>query len=176
MKTDKNGNQDCKNVINCLNCVCCHNSTECNNSTLCNNNTLCNNSTLCDNSTLCNNSTGCDNSTMCNNSTLCHNSTKCDNSTWCRNSTKCDNSAYLLFCNGLVLEKYRIFNKKVTPKEWDRTWVMVCGFLGLTHPNQLTKEQIVWLKKNVKQFDAKVLKKVVDNSILPDKPKEAGLK
>jgi len=40
------------------------------------------------------------------------------------------------------------------------------------HPKNLTKQDIDWLKKNIKQFDVKVLKQVIDKSELPDKPKQ----
>ena len=40
------------------------------------------------------------------------------------------------------------------------------------HPQDLTKEDIDWLKKNIKQFDKKVLDKIMKDDIKPDKPKE----
>lgn len=39
------------------------------------------------------------------------------------------------------------------------------------HPKQLSKQDIAWLKKNVKQFDKKVLDKIIKDSILPNHPK-----
>jgi len=120
----------------------------------------------CENVVNCRNCTRCNNSTGCNNSTRCYNSTGCDNSTWC------NNSAYCLFCDGLVLEKYCVFNKQVTKKEFDAVRQRVFDKLGWTHPKQLTPQDISWLKKNVKQFNKKVLDAVIANSILPDKPKK----
>ena len=108
----------------------------------------------------------------CENVVNCRNCTECNNSTWCDNSTRCDNSAYCLFCNELVLEKYHVFNKRVTPEEYHAIREKVFYKLGWTHPKRLTKEDIAWLAKNVKQFNKKVLDAVVANSILPDQPKK----
>lgn len=47
----------------------------------------------------------------------CKGCIKCHNSTWCDNSTGCDNSTYCLYCNGLVLEKFCVFNKPVKTKD-----------------------------------------------------------
>ena len=68
-----------------------------------------------------------------------------------------------------------VFNKSVkTKEEFEKIRDKIGGQLGYyKHPKQLTKQDISWLKKNVKQFDQKVLDKVIENSILPDNPKEA---
>jgi hypothetical protein len=149
-KEDANGNIDCENVVDCRNCV------------------ECNNSTSCDNSTWCDNSMSCNNSTRCNNSTWCNNSTSCDNSTWC------DNSAYCLYCCDLTLEKFMVFNQSVgSKKEFIKILEKYHDGVGYyTHPKQLTKENIAWMKKNIKQFDQKVLDKIIKESILPEKPKD----
>ena len=147
MVKDENGNVDCGGLQHCSNCVKCNNSTR------------------------CNNSTGCSNSTQCDNSTGCDNSTQCNNSTWCDNSTWCNNSAFLLYCNGLVLEKYCVFNKQVTKKQFEEIKDKIrAGLPCYLHPRNLTKENIAWLKKNVKQFSQAVLNEVIANSVLPDKP------
>ena len=66
-----------------------------------------------------------------------------------------------------------IFNKQCTKKEYESILSKVRNQLGFyKHPKNLSKEDIAWLKKNVKQFDKKVLDKVIEDSILPDKPKE----
>jgi hypothetical protein len=39
------------------------------------------------------------------------------------------------------------------------------------HPKDLTQEDIKWLKKNIKQFDQKVLDKIMHDSIKSDNPK-----
>ena len=152
---DENGN------INCNGCQDVYNSTSCNNST------WCNNSTSCDNSTRCNNSTSCDNSTRCDNSTGCDNSTSCDN------STGCNNSAYLIYCCDLVLEKFMIFNKQLKDKnEFEEIRNKITLQLGYyKHPKQLSKEDKQWLQDNIKQYDGTVLNKIIEDSILPDKPK-----
>ena len=113
----------------------------------------------------------CDNSTRCDNSTGCNNSTRCNNSTGCNNSTRCDNCAYCLYCSNLALEKFMVFNKSVMNKEaYIKILDKVRNKLGYyKHPKNLTKEDIAWLKNNIKQFDRKVLDKIIENSILPDK-------
>jgi hypothetical protein len=104
----------------------------------------------------------------------CDGSTGCNSSIWCDSSTWCDNSAYCLYCHDLTLEKFMVFNKSVSDKE---EYLKILGkyrshFDHYKHPKQLTKEDISWLKKNVKQFDKKVLDKTIEDSILPDKPKK----
>jgi len=65
-----------------------------------------------------------------------------------------------------------IFNKPVKIEAYQKILDKVRNQLGYyKHPKNLTKEDIAWLKKNVKQFNQKVLDKVIVNSILPDKPK-----
>jgi len=68
-----------------------------------------------------------------------------------------------------------VFNKSVETKEaYLKILNKVREQLGYyKHPKNLTKEDIAWLKKNVKQFDKKVLDKIISDSILPDKSKEA---
>jgi len=115
----------------------------------------------------CRNCAGCDNSTWCDNSTRCDNSTGCNNSTWC------DNCAYCLYSAGLVLEKYMVFNKKVTEKEFENIQNKLSQHLPYyLHPKNLTKKHIAWLKKNTKQFDKIVLDKIIQKSQLPDKPRK----
>jgi hypothetical protein len=78
-----------------------------------------------------------------------------------------------MFCCDLVLEKFRIFNKKVTEKEYDRIKNKIHQHLGLwKHPKQLTVKDMGWLRKNIKQYDQKVMDKIIQDSILPEKPKE----
>jgi hypothetical protein len=73
----------------------------------------------------------------------------------------------------LVLEKFKVFNKQVTKKEYNEIKEKIISQLGYyKHPKQLTKEDIDWLRTNIRQFDRKVLKEIVENSVLPDKPKE----
>jgi arabinogalactan endo-1,4-beta-galactosidase len=63
-----------------------------------------------------------------------------------------------------------VFNKSVSDKEEYLKIVSKCysHFGYYKHPKQLTKEDIDWLKKNIKQFDKKVLDKIIEDSILPD--------
>lgn len=94
----------------------------------------------------------------------------------CHNSTRCNNCAFCLYCSDLVLEKFMVFNNPVkTRKKYDEIINKVRNQLGFyNHPKLLTKKDIDWLKRNVKQFNKKVLDKIIADSILPDKPKEAG--
>jgi hypothetical protein len=70
------------------------------------------------------------------------------------------------------LEKYRIFNKKVSKEVFEEVKNKVGkGLPYYLHPKSLTKENIAWLKKNVKQFDQKVLNRILERSVLPDNPK-----
>ena len=108
----------------------------------------------------------------CNGCKDCHNSTGCHNSTWCYNSTGCHNCAYCLYCDGLVLEKYHIFNKPISKEEYETIKNKIQSKLGYwKRPEQLTEKDKAWLKENVQQFDKKVLKAIIDKSITPDKPK-----
>jgi len=68
-----------------------------------------------------------------------------------------------------------VFNKKVKDKkEFLKIRDKITSQLGYyKHPKNLTKEDIDWLKKNIKQFDKEVLDEVIKNSVLSDKPKEA---
>jgi len=117
--------------------------------------------------------TTCVNSRLCFNSTGCDNSTGCADSAYCLNSTECTNCAFCLYCDGLVLKKYHIFNKPVKKKEYEKIREKILENLGhYLHPKNLTEKNIEWLKKNVKQFDQKVLDRIIANSILPDKPKK----
>ena len=143
MTKDNDGNMDCKGCEDCKNCV------------------------ECDNSTWCYNSMGCYNSARCNNST------GCDNSTWCDNSMGCDNCAYCFYCADLVLEKFMVFNKCVGDREsFLEIFNKIYDGLGFKHPKRLTKSDIAWLKKNIEQFDQKVLDRIIEESMLPDKPRE----
>jgi hypothetical protein len=67
-----------------------------------------------------------------------------------------------------------VFNKSVkTKKAFLEIRDKITSQLGYyIHPKNLTKENIAWLKKNIKQFNRKVLDKIIKDSILPDKPKE----
>jgi arabinogalactan endo-1,4-beta-galactosidase len=66
-----------------------------------------------------------------------------------------------------------VFNKSVKTKDnYDKIRNKIVSRLGYyKHPKNLTKEDIKWLKKNIKQFDKKVLDKIIQDSVLPDKPK-----
>ena len=67
-----------------------------------------------------------------------------------------------------------VFNKQVKDKKEFLKILNKCQeHLGCyKHPKQLTNQDINWLKKNVEQFDQKVLDKVIDGSMLLEKPKE----
>jgi hypothetical protein len=69
-----------------------------------------------------------------------------------------------------------VFNKPLqTKKAFDEIRDKIVSQFGYyKHPKNLTEQDIKWLKKNIKQFDAKVLKAVIDRSELPDKPKVVG--
>ena len=65
-----------------------------------------------------------------------------------------------------------IFNKQVTKYEFNRIKEKIQNNLGYwTRPEQLTKDQIKWLKDNIKQFNKEVLDKIIENSKTPDNPK-----
>ena len=148
---DKNG----------VNAVDCHNSTRCDNSTDCHNSAYCDNSAYCYNSVYCHNSTGC------------HNSTRCYNSAYCDNSAYCYNSAFLFFCHDLVLEKYRIFNKQVSKDRYREVKVKISLYLPFNfHPEKITEEQKQWLKQNIAEYDEEVMQKIIDDGILPVRPRE----
>ena len=68
-----------------------------------------------------------------------------------------------------------VFNKQLPSEEAYKTvQYKIQEHLGeYKHPQNLTKEDIAWLKKNIIQFDQKVLDEIITNSILPDKPREA---
>jgi hypothetical protein len=67
-----------------------------------------------------------------------------------------------------------VFNKPVkTKEEFIKIRDKCASHLGYyKHPKQLTKEEIKWLEKNIEQFDRKVLDKIIEDSVLPDKPKQ----
>jgi hypothetical protein len=72
-----------------------------------------------------------------------------------------------------VLEKFMVFNKQVSREQFEKILANVREHLPFyLHPKNLIEKDIAWLKKNVKQFDRKVLDKIIVNSILPDKPAE----
>jgi len=78
-----------------------------------------------------------------------------------------------MYCNDLVLEKFMIFNKQLTKEEYIRIKDKIQEQLGVfKHPKQLTEQDKYWLKDNIEQYDEEVLYKIIDNSVLPDKPKE----
>lgn len=103
----------------------------------------------------------------------CRGCINCHNSTFCNNSTSCHNSTYCIYCNDLVLEKFQIFNKQIKNKvEYLKIRNKIQFHLGFCkHPKDLTKKDINWLKKNIKQFDLKVLNEIIKKSIKSDKPK-----
>ena len=66
-----------------------------------------------------------------------------------------------------------IFNKQLTKEEYEKIRDKISEHLPYyLHPKNLTKENIEWLRKNVKQFDKKILDKIIEKSELPDKPKK----
>ena len=67
-----------------------------------------------------------------------------------------------------------VFNKPVkTKKAFQEIKDRITSQLGYyKHPKNLTKKDINWLKKNIKQFDKKILDKIMTDSVLPDKPKD----
>jgi hypothetical protein len=67
-----------------------------------------------------------------------------------------------------------VFNKSVKTKEnFMKIREKITLQLGYyKHPKDLTKEDIKWLKKNIKQFDLKVLNQIIKDSLKTDKPKE----
>jgi hypothetical protein len=70
-----------------------------------------------------------------------------------------------------VLEKYQVFNKQVTKGEYEKIKEKIQSHLPYyLHPKNLTKDDIAWLKKNIKQFDQKVLNRIIETSELPDNP------
>jgi len=72
-----------------------------------------------------------------------------------------------------MLEKFMVFNKSVKTREaYMKIKNKIQEQLGYyKHPKDLTEQDISWLKKNVKQFDQKVLDKIIEKSIKSDKPK-----
>ena len=68
-----------------------------------------------------------------------------------------------------------IFNKQVSKEEYDKIRDKIQNTLHYwVLPVNLSENDICWLKKNVKQFDQKVLADIINNSVLPYKPKEYG--
>jgi hypothetical protein len=66
-----------------------------------------------------------------------------------------------------------VFNKQVTKEQYEEIRDKIRnGLPYYLHPKNLSKENIAWLKKNVKQFDQKVLDRIIERSILPDKPRK----
>ena len=67
-----------------------------------------------------------------------------------------------------------VFNKSVKTKEnFIKIKDKIRNQLGYWKlPKDLTEKDKTWLKKNIKQFDEKVLNEIINNSIKPDKPKE----
>ena len=115
----------------------------------------------------CQNCIDCRNCADCIECIRCANSTLCDSSVDCLNSTECDNCADCLYCDGLVLKKYHIFNKPLKKKEYEKIREKILENLGhYLHPKNLTEKNIEWLKKNVKQFDQKVLDRIITTALL----------
>jgi hypothetical protein len=121
-----------------------------------------------------NNNQDCNGVQNCRGCIGCDNSTWCNNSTRCDNSTACDNSAYCIYCCDLVLKKFMIFNKSLkTKRAWKKVKDKIVSQFGYyKHPKDLTQQDINWLKENIKQFNQKVLDKIIQDSIKSDKPKE----
>jgi hypothetical protein len=67
-----------------------------------------------------------------------------------------------------------VFNKQIdSKKEYIKIRDKIQSQLGYyKHPKQLTEQDKTWLKDNIKQYDEKVLNEIIENSILPDKPKK----
>ena len=115
-----------------------------------------------------NNNQDCSGLQNCRGCIMCNNSTRCDN------STGCNNCAYCIYCSDLTLEKFAVFNKSLKDKKsfMEVRDKIVEQLRFYKHPKNLSEQDIDWLKKNVKQFDQKVLDNIMADSILPDKPKE----
>ena len=66
-----------------------------------------------------------------------------------------------------------VFNKPVKTKDaFNKIKEKIQNKLGYyKHPKDLTKEDIGWLKKNIKQFNQEVLDKIINDSIKSDKPR-----
>jgi hypothetical protein len=66
-----------------------------------------------------------------------------------------------------------IFNKSLKTKEtWSKVKNKIVSQLGYyKHPKDLSQQDIDWLKKNIKQFNQKVLDNIIQDSIKSDKPK-----
>jgi hypothetical protein len=66
-----------------------------------------------------------------------------------------------------------LFNKQLAKESWEEQTLKIRSKLGFyKHPLKLSEEDKNWLKENIIEYDEKVLKKIISNSILPDKPKE----
>ena len=67
-----------------------------------------------------------------------------------------------------------IFNKPLKTKEaYIKVKEKIQNQLeSYEHPKDLTEKDIRWLKENIKQFDKKVLDKIIKDSIKSDKPKQ----
>jgi len=63
-----------------------------------------------------------------------------------------------------------VFNKSVKTKEnFIKIRSKIISYIGYyKHPKDLTEEDIKWLRKNIKQFDLKVLNKIIQDSIKPN--------
>jgi len=65
-----------------------------------------------------------------------------------------------------------IFNKCVSKERYNELKFKIQNQLGYyKRPEQLTDEDKTWLKENIKEFDSKVLDKIIEESITPNKPK-----
>ena len=78
-----------------------------------------------------------------------------------------------MYCCDLTLEKFKIFNKSFKTKEaYQKVKNKIITQLGYSkHPKDLTKKDISWLRENIKQFDSKVLNKIIKDSIKKEETK-----
>lgn len=115
----------------------------------------------CDNSSVISKSSHLSNCTSVSNSIYCNNSSYLDSCIDCVGCNRC------LFCSDLVGEKFMIFNQQVNEKTYDKIRGDIWEGLGFSegtiavHPTQLNETHIRWLEDNVKQFDRKVLNKIM---------------
>ncbi|MCK9602984.1 MAG: hypothetical protein M0R66_01175 [Candidatus Omnitrophica bacterium] len=63
-----------------------------------------------------------------------------------------------------------MFNQQVSKQEFEEIKAKIWkGLPYHLHPKNLSTENVAWLKKNVKQFNQKVLDEIVAQSVLPNK-------
>jgi len=78
-----------------------------------------------------------------------------------------------MFCEGLVSEKFMVFNKQYTKEQFFNISQEVCRKIGkliYKHPAKLTKKDVERMRKSVNGFDPKIIKKIIRISELPDYP------